>query len=67
MSDDLGDGVGYRIDATGRGTRFDWLAGAAPNDGRGLHWVHLNLASDASRHWLAERSGLVVGDVPVAE
>jgi zinc transporter len=58
MDDATEAGVGYRIDASGEATEFDWRAGPAPRDEAGFDWIHLNLHSDAARSWLTERSGL---------
>lgn len=58
MTDSTADGMGYRIDASGKATEFDWRAGPAPKEGEGLDWIHLNIRSDVARSWLTEQSGL---------
>jgi zinc transporter len=58
VTDDLGDGVGYRIDATGVATEFDWKAGTPQREDGILEWIHIDLRSELTRQWLSERSGL---------
>ena len=58
MDDSITDGMGYRIDASGKATEFDWRSGPAPREEGGFDWIHLNLQSDEARSWLTERSGL---------
>lgn len=57
MKDDVGDSVGYRIDATGRATELDWWGEGGSVEGA-LTWIHLDLTTPAARHWLEERSAL---------
>jgi zinc transporter len=54
----LEHGVGYRIDASGKATEFEWKAVPAPKNDGIFEWIHLDLLSESARSWLAEQSGL---------
>jgi len=58
MSDDVANGVGYRIDASGKATAFEWNAAPEPRKDGTFDWIHLNLLSEMAQRWLTERSAL---------